>query len=72
MATGPHGASLRSGCARLNRALATLDPQSRRTMEMFLEGMSGRRIADELGLNETQTAALLLNLVLALRDQLDG
>jgi DNA-binding NarL/FixJ family response regulator len=44
---------------RLGKAMALLDPQSRRLMELWLEGLTRKEIAMELQLCEETVSAII-------------
>lgn len=44
---------------RLGEAMALLDPQSRRLMELWLEGLTRKEIATELQLCEETVSAII-------------
>ncbi len=55
---------------RLEEALAKLDPESRRVIEVWLKGLSHSEAAETLGLTERAFAVVRLNAIERLRQLL--
>ena len=53
--------------SRLDEALSKLDPETRRVVELWLEGVSQSEAAEMLGLNERAFAVARMNAVERLR-----
>jgi len=54
--------------SRLHEALAVLDPQSRRIVELWLDGLSSRDIATQLAIPERTLEVMRVRLVARVRE----
>jgi DNA-directed RNA polymerase specialized sigma24 family protein len=61
-----------NACQRLEAALATLDPHSRRLMERFLQGAALAEIAGDLKAPEPAVAEKIRQIVEELRSSMGG